>query len=89
MDRHALAVLIPVLGTLFTGLIVLSFTRMGRAIAARIEGRVSQDAEHRFAAQDREIAALRTELESAHERLDFTERLLASQRENARVIGEG
>jgi hypothetical protein len=88
MDRHALAVLIPVIGTLFTGLIVLSFTRLGRAIAARIEGRVSQDVEQRFAAQDREIAALRSDLESAHERLDFTERLLASHRDNERAISD-
>lgn len=89
MDRYALGVLIPVIGTFFTGLIVFSFTRMGRAIAARIEGRAGGDVERRLAAYEAELASLRSELDSAHERLDYAERLLAHQRQPDRLSPPG
>lgn len=85
MDRHALAVLIPILGMFFTGIIVFSFTRLGRAVSARIEGRAGREIEQRLAAHESELVNLRNELDAAHERLDFAERLLASHRQPDQV----
>ncbi len=85
MDRHALAVLIPVLGMFFTGIIIFSVTRLGRAISARIEGRAGREIEQRLAAHETELVSLRNELDSAHERLDYAERLLASHRQPDQV----
>jgi hypothetical protein len=79
MDRHALAILIPVIGVFFTGLIAFSFTRLGRALASRLEGRLDSSAEARFAALEAANEELERALAEANERLDFTERALTRQ----------
>lgn len=76
MDRYAFNALIPVLGVFFTGLIAFSFTRLGRAIANRIEGRVDAATEARLAALESANQDLHKALLDAHERLDFAERAL-------------
>lgn len=45
MDRQSFFALIPIVGMFFTGLIVFSFTRLGRALANRIEGRLDHGTE--------------------------------------------
>ena len=80
MDRHALAVLIPVIGAFFTGLIALSFTRLGKAIAKRIEGGgVESEIADRLVKLELEQARLQRELADAHDRLDFAERVIARE----------
>ena len=80
MDRHALAVLIPVFGVLFSGLILFSYTPLGRALARRLTG-ASPELEERVDALERELEATRGELAETHERLDYAERALAQVRE--------
>ena len=77
MDRHALAVLIPVVATFFTGIILLSFTRLGKAVAKRIEGGADMETAERIARLEAEQDRLTRELADAHERLDFAERVIA------------
>lgn len=83
MDRHTLGVLIPVIGVFFTGLIVFSFTRLGKALARRIEGGADGEMAERVARLEAEQYRLQHELAEAHERLDFAERVLA--RDSSRV----
>ena len=76
-------------------LLALSLSPIGRAIADRIKGTargspgdvVRQIEETQGHVLD-ELDALRQEVADVHERLDFTERLLASQREAGR-LGDG
>jgi hypothetical protein len=67
-------------------LVVISKTDIGRAIAERIRN------EPRAGGADPELAAevdrLRQEVAELHERVDFTERLLASQRDARQIAGE-
>lgn len=84
MDRQSFFALIPITGMFFTGLIVFSFTRLGRALANRIEGRIDHATEARLAALEASNDELRQALSEAHERLDFTERAL-TQRSSHRV----
>lgn len=75
MDPNALAPLIPVVAIIAFG--VIKVTRM------RLEARSDiRDPEHnaRLAALEGEMAEVRRQLEETHERLDFTERLLAQHR---------
>lgn len=68
----------------------ISFSPIGRALAARIRGQASGDAdevkgalaEHREALQA-ELDGVRHELGELSERMDFAERLLAQTREQA------
>lgn len=83
MDRYALGVLIPVLGTFFTGLIVFSFTRLGKAMAKRIEGGVDDALLERVRRLEEDNDALHQALIDAHQRLDEAERLIARQERNA------
>jgi hypothetical protein len=72
MDPNTLAPLIPVVAILaFAGIRVAKIVTQAR----------SQDPETgaRLAALEEEMAAVRRQLEESHERLDFTERLLAQQ----------
>ncbi len=75
MDPNTLAPLIPVVAILaFAGIKVARIVTQARSS--------TQDPETgaRLAALEEEMAAVRRQLEESHERLDFTERLLAQQR---------
>jgi hypothetical protein len=74
MDRQAFFALIPITALFFTGLIAFSFTRLGRALANRIEGRIDPGTEARLASLEAANDELRQALAEAHERLDFAER---------------
>jgi hypothetical protein len=76
MDRQSIFALIPIVGLFFTGLIAFSFTRLGRALAHRIEGRIDPGTEARLVALEAANDELRQALVEAHERLDFAERAL-------------
>jgi hypothetical protein len=87
MDRHALAVLIPVIGAFFTGLIVFSFTRLGKAVAKRIEGGGDGELADRLARLEAEHDQLRRDLADAHDRLDYAERIIARDSSRAHLPG--
>lgn len=76
MDRQVVFAFIPIVGLFFTGLILFSFTRLGRALAHRIEGRIDPGTEARLSALEAANDELRQALGEAHERLDFAERAL-------------
>ena len=76
MDRQAVFAFIPIVGLFFTGLIAFSFTRLGRALANRIERRIDPGTEARLAALEATTDEMRQALAEAHERLDFAERAL-------------
>ncbi len=80
MDKQELAVLIPVLFVFFMGLVVLSQTAIGKALARRIGGdeRIPRALEGELRDLRLEVDALRSELMETQERLDFTERQLAA-----------
>ena len=84
MDPGAMALMIPIFGMLIGGLAIFVRSRIGHAIADRISGRTPLPPE--FEAELRELRvevdSLRSELADTQERLDFTERLLASGKEN-------
>lgn len=65
-------------------LIAISFSPVGRAIADRIRG--AAPAEPDTAVLD-ELDRMRGELAELHERVDFTERLLAQKREANQLPG--
>jgi hypothetical protein len=79
MDRHTLAVLIPVISIFFTGLIAFSFTRLGKAAAKRLEGGVDGVMEERIARLEADQDRLHLELADAHERLDLAEQVIARE----------
>jgi hypothetical protein len=71
-------------GTLF----LLSISPVGRAFAARIQGgMVSDETVRRLEASHQEVVeeleTVRRELGELHERMDFTERVLAQKRQTA------
>jgi len=72
--------MIPVLAVFFSGLVVLSKTAIGRALARRIGGEEGVPAalEGEVRELRLELDALRGELMETQERLDFTERQLAA-----------
>ncbi len=80
MDKQALAVLIPVLFVFFTGLVVLSRTAIGKAVARRIGGDDGLPAalEGELRELRLEVDTLRGELMETQERLDFAERQLTA-----------
>ena len=89
LDRQTLAVLIPVLAVFFGGLAALSRTVIGQAIAQRIAGpgNLDRELQEQLDAVRQEVDSLRRELLDTQERLDFTERMLASVRETGRLAG--
>jgi hypothetical protein len=83
MDKSALAVLIPVMSIFFTGLIAFSFTRLGRAMAKRIEGGVNDALMERVRRLEEDNDVLHQALIDTHQRLDEAERLIAGPERNA------
>jgi hypothetical protein len=68
-------------GTLF----LLSWSPVGKALAERIRSKGAvATRDHELLA---EVDALRQEVSELHERMDFTERLLANQRNDAKLAG--
>jgi hypothetical protein len=67
-------------------LIAISFSPIGRAIAERIRGGAGDAAPDPVLYE--ELERIRAELSEMGERVDFTERLLAKQREVERLPGE-
>lgn len=65
--------------------IALSFSPVGKALAARIRGGGGDGAEPHPEILE-ELDQLRHDLVEVQERLDFTERLLAGQRQDAGVL---
>jgi len=82
MDKQELAVMIPVMFVFFTGLVVLSKTAIGKALARRIGGDVGNATalEGEVRELRAEVDALRGELMETQERVYFAERLVASGR---------
>jgi len=71
-------------------LVLLSFSPLGKALAARIRhGKVALPAPEVDEALYDEVDRLRHELNEVHERLDFAERLLADGRNGAAKPAEG
>jgi len=62
---------------------------IGRGLADRIARRGGAADGERVERLDREVQELRAELSEVHERLDFTERMLAQQREAGRLSAPG
>lgn len=79
MDKQELAVMIPVLVVFFTGLVVLSRTAIGQALARRIGGdhQAPDDIHQHLLEVQAELQTVRLELAETQERLDFAERLIA------------
>lgn len=67
-------------------LIAISFSPIGRAIAERIRGGGAQGSLPDPQIYD-ELDRMRQELGELHERVDFTERLLAEKREGRELAG--
>ena len=64
-------------------LIAISFSPVGKAIADRIRGRTADSGPD--PALYEELDRMRGEMAELHERVDFTERLLAKAREQAQL----
>ncbi|MEO8451975.1 MAG: hypothetical protein ABI647_19445 [Gemmatimonadota bacterium] len=86
MDRQTIGVMIPLTCVFFGGLLVLSRTIIGQAIARRIGGDASPDVAIRLNQLEQEIEGLHAELAQAHERIDFAERMLARTQEGRPVL---
>jgi hypothetical protein len=76
--------MVPIVLFIMLGLIPISFSPVGRALARRIAGESAarderEDAE--IEALQGDMAELRRELDEVQNRLDFAERLLAQARE--------
>lgn len=80
MNPNAVVLVVPVFGMMLVGLVVFTRSHLGHAIAERIAGRagVSPEIEGELRELRGEVESLRTELLETQERLDFTERLIAS-----------
>jgi peptidoglycan hydrolase CwlO-like protein len=87
---EALVVTIPLIVVGAGGLLLLSRSRLGAAVAGRIAGdsRYSASQEQVDALQD-ELAALRNQLSETQERVDFAERLLSRADDTRRALSQG
>ncbi len=81
--------MIPIVLFIMIGLIPISFSPIGRALARRIGGESEgrQDAADIEALQG-EVAQLQQQLDEVQNRLDFAERLLAQARERG-LLSDG
>jgi hypothetical protein len=76
---------IPILGIMVWGAVKI-LGPVGQAVARRIGGGDhSENLEGRLLEMERQLDVLRTELAETHERLDFSERLLAQGRGSHRL----
>ena len=74
--------IVPIVVFAIIGLLGVSFSPVGRAFARRIAGESRPPGdEAEIEGLQGDIAQLRRELDEVHNRLDFTERLLAQARE--------
>jgi hypothetical protein len=82
MGPGEVGVFIPIIALLIGGFVVFARSEIGRALAHRISGgaQAASTVEAELHAMRGEIEALRSELMETQERLDFTERMLASGR---------
>ena len=74
MDPNTLAPLIPI-----AAILAYAGIKVARIVAPARSNTQDPETEARLVALEEEMATLRRQLEEAHERLDFTERLLAQQ----------
>ena len=80
-----LGLMIPLLALSIGGVLVLSRTRIGEAIARRISGDMRDpEVEAPLEALEDEVTRLRGQLGETNERLDFAERLLTRGGEGRR-----
>ncbi len=85
--------IVPIVVFLMLGLVGVSFSPLGRAVARRIggEARALESGAARDTAElealHGEMADLRRELDEVQNRLDFTERMLAQARERGLLGG--
>ena len=85
-----LGVMVPVLALSIGGLLLLSRSRIGEALARRIAGDSHHpECESRIAALQDQVDALQSQLSDTQERLDFAERLLTRVDESRRGITHG
>jgi len=89
VDKQTLAVMIPVLAIFFGGLLMLSQSLIGKAIARRIEGsgRVSEDELAFLRDQALHVDDLRDRLAELEERVDFAERVLPREESKRDRLG--
>lgn len=81
-----MGVMIPILAIFFGGMVMLSKTSIGAAIARRIGGEAGGgDVDERLLEMREDLDAVKRELAETQERLDFTERALAQVREVQRL----
>ena len=71
--------LIPVIVTFFTGVIAFSFTRLGKAVAKRIEGGQSDEVLERITRLEEDNDALHRALLDTQQRLNDAERRLVRE----------
>jgi hypothetical protein len=82
MDPGSIALSIPIVAIVCASLVKISHVR-----ARESRGSLASDVTDRLNALETEVVDLRRELGEAHERLDFTERLLA-QKKDPRLSGQ-
>lgn len=81
MDRHAIMAFIPIIFTLVVGVLLFSRTRLGRALATRLEGgALSSEQLTRLDALENDVDLLRHQLAETEERLDYSERMMIAPR---------
>lgn len=83
--KQILAMLIPILALTIpiVAIATNAWLKMARLKADAARDGLGPGADHRMAALEDEVAQLRSELMEAQERIDFTERLLARQSDEA------
>jgi hypothetical protein len=83
MGKQELALLIPIIALSIpvVAIVMSSMVKMAKFKADGQRAALPPEADSRLAALEEEVAQLRHEVSETQERLDFTERLLASKSE--------
>ena len=85
-----LAVTIPLIAVSAGGLLLLSRSRLGQAVAQRIAGNSGSSAiQEQLDALHDELADVRNQLAEMQDRMDFAERLLSRAEDNRRELTQG